>query len=477
MPIPPGTLVASYDFSDPVCYPGSGSTVFDLEGSLNLPIVNATYGGTGQSKYFNFNGSNALIGKNSVTGFGNTFSISMWAQYPAAATSQMFAFSAGTYSASNGAGPQSSITSTVIDVSFNDGIGLTSFSTSPDVWHYYTFTNDGTTTKGYKDGVLAASVAQGVGSWDNGGLYLGVPINSGGAYYPGYYYNGQIAIFDIYNTALSAGDITTIYNNTETRFNVTPPPPVTTLIGSYDFSDITCWPGSGNTVFDLTAENNDLTLSNPSGGAVTFGGTGQSVYASFNGDTTYLYRSQFSSSGSTFGGGDFTLSVWHNYNNPQSNQATFIMGGNGAAGSGIQLQVNGSDADKVTAAFGIEITEGGQLIGNSNTSTTWHMSTVTGDGTLLKLYQDGALIGSTSEAGTWDGRGFIIGRGLGASYQPSPAGPGLRYAGQIGIAEVYSGALGSTDVSDLYDLQSPRFYPIPYQSIVGGRQFGQGFNG
>jgi hypothetical protein len=148
------------------------------------------------------------------------------------------------------------------------------------------------------------------------------------------------------------------------------------LIGSYDFSDTDCWPGSGNTVFDLTTENNDLGIT-----ATTFGGTGQSKYAAFNGETTYLYRSQFSASGSTFGGDEFTLSLWHNYPNSQSNKATMIMGGNGGAGQGIQLQVNGSDANKITAAFGIEITEGGQLVGIANTTNTWNMSTVTGDGT------------------------------------------------------------------------------------------------
>lgn len=228
--------VVSYDFSDPLCYPGTGNTVFDLSGSeIDLPIVNATFGGTGQSKYFSFNGTNTLIGKNGVTGLGNTFSVSMWAQYPAAATSQMFAFSAGTYSASNGAGPQSSITSTVIDFSFNDGIGATSFATSPDVWHYYTFTNDGTTTKGYKDGVLAGSVSQGVGSWDTGGLYLGVPISTSGNYYPGFYFDGKIAIFDVYNTALGSTDVTTIYNNEVSRFG-SPPPAYSGIVGGRQFA-------------------------------------------------------------------------------------------------------------------------------------------------------------------------------------------------------------------------------------------------
>jgi hypothetical protein len=221
----------SYDFSNTLSYPGTGNTVFDLAGSLNLPISGATFVNQGVASHFSFDGTNDYIGKNGVTGLGNTFSVSMWSKYPAAATTTMYQFSAGTYVASQGAGPQSGVnnpSTNFVDFSFNDGIGATSFSTSPDVWHNYTFTADGTTAKAYLDGTLAASVAQGIGSWDNGGLYLGVPINTGGNYYPGFYYNGQIATFDVYNVALSAGDITTIYNDTETRFL----PPIPSYAGS-----------------------------------------------------------------------------------------------------------------------------------------------------------------------------------------------------------------------------------------------------
>jgi len=231
-------LIASYDFSDPLCYPGTGNTVFNLEGTLDLPIDGATFGGTGQSKYFSFDGTNDYIGKNGVTGLGNTFSVSMWCKYPAAATTLMFPFSAGTYNATQGDGPAFGINETTTNnatFNFNDGIGTTNFSTTPDVWHNYTFTNDGTTTKVYKDGTLAGSVAQGIGSWENGGLYLGVPISTGGNYYPGFYFNGEIATFDVYNEALNSGAVTDIYDNTENRF-IPAPPPYSGILGGRQFA-------------------------------------------------------------------------------------------------------------------------------------------------------------------------------------------------------------------------------------------------
>jgi hypothetical protein len=232
-------LIASYNFSDPLCYPGTGNTVFNLEGTLDLPIINATYGGTGQSKFFAFNGSNALIGKNGVTGLGITFSVSLWSKYPAAATSQMYQFSAGTYDPVQGAGPMNGVntpSTNFVDISFNDGIGLTSFSTSPDVWHNYFFTADGTTLKAYLDGTLAGSASQGIGSWDNGGLYLGVPLTTGGNYYPGYYYNGEIATLDVYNVALGSTAVSTYYNDTSSRFPAPAPPPYVGIVGGRQFA-------------------------------------------------------------------------------------------------------------------------------------------------------------------------------------------------------------------------------------------------
>jgi hypothetical protein len=452
-------LVISYDFSDPLCYPGTGNTVFDLSGSeIDLPIINATFGGTGQSKYFDFNGTNALIGKNGVTGLGVTFSVSMWAKYPSSATSLIFPFSAGSYVASQGAGPLFSINDGSTNSAlfyFNDGIGTTSFATTPDVWHNYIFTNDGTTTKAYKDGVLAASVAQGIGSWDTGGLYLGVPVSTGGNYQPVYYFDGEIAIFDVYNTALGSAAVSDLYDIQSLRFGITPPTP--TLIGSYDFSDPACWPGSGNTVFDLTAENNDLAIN-----IISFGGTGQSKFASFNNDTSWMFKSPFSASGSTFNSNEFSISLWHNY----PTQGTFggvsylLMGGVNAAGQGPSIVVDNAD-QVVKGVFGAEIVAGGWVSGIANTINTWHMTTLVGDGTNFLLYQDGALTGSTSQAGQWGGSNLVLGRPT-----ENPTGPaqglfGHKYGGYIAIAEIYSGALGSTDVSDLYDLQQPRFYPAP----------------
>jgi hypothetical protein len=459
--------IYSYDFSNSLTYSGSGDTVYDLSRNLNLPIVNGTtFAGSGVSKYFSFDGSNDYIGfESGITGVGNTFTIDMWLQSDNDSSIRA-PFSSGT----NGGGftgPTIYLndpSSGNVTGCFNFGVGNCDSTISLSTWTNFVYTGDGTTVKLYKDGSLADTASQGIGSWNTGAFLMG--RNAGGSAS----FQGKIAILDIYDVALGSTEVSNNYSAQSPRF--LPAPPTPALIASYDFSDPSCWPGSGNTVFDLTSEGNDLAIT-----STGFGGTGQSVYASFNGDTSYLYNGNFSSSGSTFSGDEFTLSLWHYYPNTQANQATMIMGGNGAFQSGIQIQVNGDDLNKITAAFGAVLNEDGQLIGNANTTNTWNMSTVTGDGTTLKLYQNGALIGSTSQTGQWDGPGFILGRPLGDSSQPSPESPGYRYDGNIALVEVYNYAIGSTTVSDLYTNQSTRFPAPTYAGNVGGRQFAQGFNG
>lgn len=451
--------INSYDFSETESYSGSGSTVFDLAASLNLPIVNAVYAGTGQSKYFSFDGNGDYIGKTSVTGLGDTFSVNIWYEPTAVNSTVRNLWQVGVGSTGTNPGVILNSPSTSDLTSTFNGIGQTQATgvLSVNTWQMATVTADGTTAKLYLDGVLAGSVSQGIGEWATGGFAIGAGVDGSGNISAGAdALLGNVAIFDVYNTALGSTAITNIYNETETRFFPSPPPtPV--LIGSYDFSDPLCYPGTGDTAFDLTANNNDLVM-NGSGAQPSYGGTGQSKYFSFvNNNTNFLYCSQFSASGTTFGGGYFTLSAWHNYDNAQQDNAAILFGGNGVNNDGVTIQVTGNDGNKIYGGIFGDL----PAVGIANTANTWHMSTLTGDGTTLKLYQDGALIGSTSQSGNWNGRGFVLGRYLDNAYAPVGTSNQFRYAGLIGIAEVYSGALGSTAISNLYATQETRFNVVP----------------
>jgi hypothetical protein len=220
--------IISYDFSDPACYPGSGSTVFDLSGSgLDLPISGATYGGTGQSKYFEFSGGSSYIGKTGVSGLGTSFSISIWSQTSSSAI--QISFYAGTDSPPSTAPAfyYNLPTSGEISGSFNWGTGLITEPYVLDTWENYVYTANGTTAKLYKNGVEVGSVSQGAGNWPNGKFYLG---------YTEAALIGKIATLDIYNSALNSGAVTDIYDNTENRFFPAPPPAPGGIVGGRQFA-------------------------------------------------------------------------------------------------------------------------------------------------------------------------------------------------------------------------------------------------
>jgi hypothetical protein len=230
-------LVRSYDFSDPLCYPGSGSTVFDLSGSeLDLPIVNATYGGTGQSKYFNFTGTNQYIGKTGVTGFGSTFTINMWARQNNNNT--LYHSFNGGYVNNGPAMYWNDGAAGNIAPSFNSGnnkIVASGIATSE--WYLTSYVLDGTTAKLYVDGSLVGSVSQAPGiSWQNGVFVLAAATDGAGNIEPAGYFVGDIATFDVYNSALGSTAISTYYNSTFSRFGVAPPPAPPSNVGGRQFA-------------------------------------------------------------------------------------------------------------------------------------------------------------------------------------------------------------------------------------------------
>ena len=470
------TLVASYDFSDPLCYPGTGNTVFDISGNNNnLALFNSpTFGGSGQSQTLTFNGTTQYGFRNSpIIGLSNTFTYNIWAKFPSTTDPATYnlAFAYGSeFPSSNWTGLFNNRLNSEITFSTGgiSGINLET-AVTPNLVDFYNIivTNDGSGSnnlKVYINGALNATGTFALNFEPSAVFSLASNIALDGKS------NISVGLVEFYNTALGSTAVTALYNSQQSRF-IPPSPPVTpVLIGSYDFSDPACWPGSGNTAYDLTAENNDLLLN-----IVSFGGTGQSKFASLNGDTSWMYKGQFSASGSTFNSDQFTISVWHNY----GTQGTFggvsyiVMGGVTAFGQGPSIVVDNSD-QKVRGVFGAEITAGGWVTGIANTNNTWHMTTLVGDGTNFLLYQDGALTGSTTQNGQWGGSNLVFGRPSQFPTGPAQGSFGHKWGGLLGIAEVYSGALGSTDISDLYDLQQPRFYtptPPPPSPLVASYDF------
>ena len=63
--------------------------------------------------------------------------------------------------------------------------------------------------------------------------------------------------------------------------------PLGNLKGSYDFSNVSSYSGTGQTLYDLSGTGNNLRNTNLTG---TFGGTGQSKYYTFAGGADQFWR-------------------------------------------------------------------------------------------------------------------------------------------------------------------------------------------
>lgn len=263
MPIPPGSLQRLYDFSDPLCYPGSGTTVFNTAQAAYYfqRVNNPTFVSDGQKSHFVFNrASQQYLGAgNNSTSIGgpyNTMTINVWFQSTDdTAVSTLFSFG---YNSPSGVQPtiflndaSFAFTAGKASASFNYGVGYTNTTNtySTNTWYMITMVADGTNTKIYLNGVLEGTAAQGGGTWPyNGGSYIGCLGDSiGNPWTSAPFFSGKVAYLSQYNVALDAADILTIYNTLNSRFNPVPSGPVSRI----DLLDPACYSGTGNTIFDL----------------------------------------------------------------------------------------------------------------------------------------------------------------------------------------------------------------------------------
>ena len=235
-------LISEYDFSDPLCYSGSGTTVYDLNNNNDLLISGATFTSSGSSSYFNFNGSQYLY-DTTFPSMGSTFSFNIWCK-PQVGTFDDVIITGGANVAS-GFAPAISISwyagSTYSEpfVHFNYGVGYTSgVAYVPNEWQMYTMTADGTTVKLYQDAVLTAQTSQSGGEWRTSpsGLVLGASIDSGGGPSNTEHFVGDIAIAQVYSSALASTSVTEIFNNTSSRFPSPPAPSYQAILGGRMFA-------------------------------------------------------------------------------------------------------------------------------------------------------------------------------------------------------------------------------------------------
>ena len=478
-------IVSHYDPLDPTSYNPSIPTVMaDTAGSCNLNLANLTYNATPgslTSTTLNTDYGRSSNGVYPPLNLNNYWSASIWVK-PTTTSTNLIAFAMGaTASGGNGVGYYLILSGggTSIDHSTIDATGETfAFSWNASTWYNFVITYDGFTNPGtpvlklYSNGTLIRTVNWGIRDFSLNPSISNLPYN-------GWFNNSQLSSppffndiskgpLTIWNSTLTATQVTNQYNLYYDRFN----PPI--LLAEFDFGNGS-YPGSGTTVYDLTANNNDLTFPNGLTYTTTYGGE-----ATLTGSQTSNLIGSYPNN-LPQGSEAHTMVLWGKYTSSY-NVAMFANGGASPAGARIDLGY----------AFGSRL--GGEIYGQGF-ATDLADTPAIGDwfqfvcvkptndpaetNADLVLYYNGNLTGTTPITGT-----SAIDINSSGSIPSTAPGLAINWQGASGDmaiikAAIYSGAWTSTEVTaDYADFQariSPT--PPPYAGNVGGRTFGQGFAG
>ena len=256
---------------------------------------------------------------------------------------------------------------------------------------------------------------------------------------------------------------------------------------SYDFSNVSSYPGSGNVLYDLSGLGN--TLTNTNGLSAPVAGIGQSKYYSFTGGSDQFWKYNCSTAGFV-SGKLYTASMflWLRSSNwtGSSNQCFAGWGDDiGSGGGQLGIWKNlAADNGKIIAQMG----SGVGWIPNPTAPSVndWHHFGYVADGSACSFYLDGVAVGAVPQNSIYpSGTGITGYVGIFIPQAPFMALGALANAYypasgfDLAVAQFFNTSLDGIQVGDLYNSEVSRFSgpPPPYAGSVGGRIFGEGLNG
>jgi len=261
------------------------------------------------------------------------------------------------------------------------------------------------------------------------------PINIGYANWADYYHEGQLGNVRLYNRALTNTEIKQNFAAQASRFQI-PRSIVTDGLVLWLEAGDGSYPGSGTTWYDLSGNGYDATL--VGGPTVTSRGV------ELNGSTQYITLAH--GGNLSFSSGDFTISVWCNYN-----------GGTGYGG----IITNDYSSDNAWKIFKdnsqayFKARSGSTIVSfPAYTLNTFHCYTYTRTGSLLQVYFDGvASYTASSPASPTSYNDIAFG-----SYRYADA-VNLAYLNNqtIGTTTLYNRALSAGEVAQNFRVQRERF--------------------
>ena len=426
-------LILHIDPSVNTCYPGTGTTVYDLSSNAYVgSILNGASYSNNRTGALLFDGANECVQfYNAILSGTQDFTIESWAYNTKTPAGQ--GGSDGTIFANYGVGNlQFFYSYQYIGMWLNNNSAYTS---NPQAIYQYgpmqlTATRSGSNLSIYLDGNLVdtGSSADTVGTTTN--FRIGANT-SGTERFVGYIYN-----LKIYNRALPQSEIINNYNALKRRYKLELPRITSGSVFELDFADKNCYPGTGTTVYDLSSFRTNGSVMN----GATFVGTGTTSSFSFDGVDDHL-TFPYNSNQMSFPDNNATISVWFKYNSSDTIGSLITQRGN----SGFQLYV-------VNSKFYVDGggTASVSTVNNLNNGNNYNAVAVFDrTNSLLRLYLNGIADNTVAYTGSIQDTFTIL-------LAKSNYGDGPQ-AANIYAAQVFNRVLSASEILQNYNYNRGRF--------------------
>lgn len=222
-----------YDINERRCYPGVGTTVFDLTGNRrNMTLFGgATYGSGSSGAYINFDGVDDYGDIPYDSGINlSKFSILAWVYLNAAPDNYDAVLSRGYPNTINyyldcrpspgyGSGFEFGWYSDIAPTNAKNVIGTTNPTSTVGSWRMVTGTYDGSRLQLFLNGVLEAENTG--NTWDNRTSTTGITVGCiklGGT--PNRHTNMRLGMIALYNRGLEPSEVYANFQSTRSRFGV-----------------------------------------------------------------------------------------------------------------------------------------------------------------------------------------------------------------------------------------------------------------
>ena len=221
-------LILHYDPSNPLSYPGSGTTINNLASSSHPGTMSNI---TASANYFTYNGTNSQISVADDAALepgSGSWTVEAWVNQSVTGNDVVLGkFNNG--GAAQNVGYSIRTTGAVHYAQYGSGSGSGStlyqnssnLSATSNTWYQlvYVWTNGGTKTfETFVNGAIVGSVSHSLSSVLNTNTPLYIGSYNGGEY--AQWYDGKIGIVRIYNTALTSAQILQNYNADKAKYGL-----------------------------------------------------------------------------------------------------------------------------------------------------------------------------------------------------------------------------------------------------------------